>query len=91
MLQLMMDTILAGVKWQTRLVRLDDVVVFVGTLEEQLQRLTMALEAIREAGLSLNEEMCRSGHHEHKYLGQELNAAQVSPTQEKSAFRRNQQ
>lgn len=51
-----MDTVLAGLKWQTCLVYLDDVIVFASTFEEHLSRLEVALRAIKSSGPTLKSE-----------------------------------
>lgn len=51
-----MDTVLTGLKWQTCLVYLDDVVVFSETFEQHLHRLRIVLEAIQSADLTLKPE-----------------------------------
>lgn len=52
--QRVMDTVLAGLKWQTCLVYLDDVVTFACTFGEHLRRLRTELQALKNAGLTLN-------------------------------------
>lgn len=77
--QRVMDTVLAGLKWHTCLVYLDDVVVFARTFDEHLARLKSVLEAIRTSGLTLKPEKCRFAYEELKFLGHVVNAAGVLP------------
>lgn len=67
--QRVMDTVLAGLKWKTCLVYLDDVVIFSRTFEEHMIRLREVLEALKSAGLTLNPNKCRFGYDELKFLG----------------------
>lgn len=54
-----MDTVLAKLKWQARLVFLDDVAALSGAFQEQFQHLMTVLEAIRKTALSLKTKKCR--------------------------------
>lgn len=83
--QRMMDTVLTGLKWQTCLVYLDDVVVFSETFEQHLQRLKKVLEAVQSASLSLKPEKCHFGFTELKFLGHVVSADGVRPDPEKTA------
>lgn len=74
-----MDTILAGLKWQTCLVYLSDVVVFSGSFQEHLRRFATVLKDIRKAGLLLNAENCRFGCQELKFLGYVVSTALLRP------------
>ncbi len=80
-----MDTVLAGLKWQTCLVYLDDVVVFARTFEDHIERLKQVLEAIRTVGLTLKPQKCRFGYEELKFLGHVVNCDGVRPDPEKTA------
>lgn len=83
--QRVMDTVLAGLKWQMCLVYLDDVVVFAPTFEEHLQRLEAVLQAIKSSGLTLKSEKCRFAYEELKFLGHVVNSEGVLPDPEKTA------
>lgn len=82
--QRMMDTVLAGLKWQTCLVYLDDVVVFSRTFAEHLSRLRRVLEAIRTAQLTIKPEKCHLGFQELKFLGHVVSCRGVRPDPEKT-------
>lgn len=82
--QRMMDTVLSGLKWQSCLVYLDDIVVFSDTFEQHLQRLQAVLDAIRAAGLSLKPEKCHFGYDELKFLGHVVSYAGIRPDPDKT-------
>ena len=82
--QRVMDTVLSGLKWQSCLVYLDDVVVFSRDFDEHLRRLRAALQAIKTAGLSLKPTKCRFAYGELKFLGHVVNNKGVLPDPEKT-------
>lgn len=83
--QRVMDTVLAGLKWQTCLVYLDDVIVFAPSFEEHLSRLKVVLGAIKASGLTLKPEKCRFAYEQLKFLGHVVSSAGVLPDPEKTA------
>lgn len=83
--QRMMDSVLAGLKWQSCLVYLDDVVVFSTTFDQHLERLRLVLEAIRAADLTIKPEKCQFGFDELRFLGHVISAEGVRPDPEKTA------
>ncbi|XP_075739305.1 uncharacterized protein LOC142784700 isoform X1 [Rhipicephalus microplus] len=82
--QRMMDTVIAGLKWQSCLVYLDDVVIFFESFEEHLKRLRKVLEAIRTAELTLKPQKCHFGYEELKFLGHVISADRVRPDSDKT-------
>eukprot|EP00171_Calliarthron_tuberculosum_P022608 IDg22608t1 len=64
-----LDIILAGYKWQTCLVYLDDIIVFSKNGEEHLKHLADVLDALHQAGVSLNLRKCSFFTDKIKYLG----------------------
>lgn len=68
-LQRLMDSVLAGLKWQSCLVYLDDIVVFSSSFDEHLAHLRQVLLRISEAGLSIKLAKCRFASTEIDYLG----------------------
>ena len=56
--QRMMDVLLSGLKWNTCLVYLDDIVVFSKTFSEHLSRLDEVLARIQRANLKLKISKC---------------------------------
>lgn len=77
------NTVLSGLKWQSCLVYLDDVVVFSSTFEQHMQRLRAVLDAIRTAGLTIKPEKCHFGFRELRFLGHIVSAEGVRPDPEK--------
>ena len=67
--QRMMDTVLAGLKWQCCLVYLDDVVVFSRTFDTHLRDLQLVFDRLHEAGLKLKPSKCFFCCTELLYLG----------------------
>lgn len=78
-----MDTVLSGLKWQTCLVYLDDVIVFSSTFAEHLKRLSCVLRAVRAAGLTLKAEKCHFGYQELRFLGHVVSHAGIKPDPDK--------
>ena len=81
--QRMMDTVLSGLKWQSCLVYLDDVVVFSSTFEQHVHRLRTVLDAIRAAALTIKPEKCHFGFRELRFLGHIVSAEGVRPDPDK--------
>lgn len=74
-----MDRVLAGLKWGTCLLYLDDILVMAPTYEELLNRLRKVFERLREANLTLNPSKCTFGFREARVLGHIVSADGVSP------------
>lgn len=83
--QRVMDTVLAGLKWQTCLVYLDDVVVFSSNFDEHLRRLEAVLRVIKASGLTLKPEKCRFAYEELLFLGHVISKSGVLPDPQKTA------
>uniref|UniRef100_A0A6G5AA37 RNA-directed DNA polymerase n=1 Tax=Rhipicephalus microplus TaxID=6941 RepID=A0A6G5AA37_RHIMP len=83
--QRMMDTVLAGLRWQSCLVYLDDVVVFSATFDKHLERLRTVLQAIRSANLTIKPEKCHFCFEELRFLGHVISSDGVRPDPEKTA------
>lgn len=77
--QRMMDTVLSGLKWQSCLVYLDDVVVFSATFEQHMERLRAVLTAIKSADLTIKPQKCHFGFRELLFLGHVISAEGVRP------------
>ena len=67
--QRMMDVVLAGLKWNTCLVYLDDIVVFAPTVSQHLERLETVLQRIDKTGLKLKLSKCSFLEQSLKVLG----------------------
>jgi len=65
----LMEIVLEGLQWKTALVYLDDVLVFGGTFEEELERLEEVLRRLRKANLKLSPKKCTFFQHEVPFLG----------------------
>ena len=57
-LQRLMDLVLRGLKWETLLIYLDDILVFGRTPEEHLDRLAQVFQRLADAGLKLKPDKC---------------------------------
>ncbi|KAI9555973.1 pol polyprotein [Daphnia sinensis] len=77
--QRMMDILLAGLKWNTCLVYLDDIVIFSQTVPENLSRLETILLRFRKAGLKLKLSKCSFLATHLKVLGYIVSGAGLSP------------
>jgi len=67
-----LDIILSGVKWQSCLVNLDDVIVYSKTEEEHIGHVDHVLRLLREAGVTLRLSKCRFFRKTVEYLGHEI-------------------
>ena len=81
--QRMMDIVLAGLKWDTCLVYLDDVVIFARSFKEHLEKLDLVLSAIHGAGLRLKVNKCHFGMTTLKVLGHVVDKDGVYPDPDK--------
>jgi hypothetical protein len=78
-----MDTVLAGLKYNTCLVYLDDILVFSKTIDEHIKKLDMVFERLSQADLRISVEKSRFGLSEIVYLGYVISAQGQSPDPEK--------
>lgn len=84
-----MDMILAGVKWQTCLIYLDDVIVFSKTAEQHLDHLAEVLDLLAAAGVTLKATKCHFFQKEVEYLGHVVTPGRVAVnTKNTDALRR---
>ncbi|KAI9557135.1 integrase core domain protein [Daphnia sinensis] len=81
--QRMMDLVLAGLRWTSCLVYLDDVIVYANNIEQHLERLRMVLAALQKANLKIKTSKCIYGETELVALGHLIGA---NLTREKSVF-----
>ena len=65
----LMERILEGLHWKTALIYIDDVLVFGGTFEEELERLREVLRRLRAANLKLSPKKCLLFQSEVPFLG----------------------
>eukprot|EP00112_Aurelia_sp_Birch-Aquarium-sp1_P008584 Seg1949.8 transcript_id=Seg1949.8/GoldUCD/mRNA.D3Y31 product="Retrovirus-related Pol polyprotein from transposon 17.6" protein_id=Seg1949.8/GoldUCD/D3Y31 len=64
-----MEIMLAGLNWESCLVYLDDIIIFLRTFEEHLSRLESVLSRLRTGGLKLKVRKCTFCAPQVKYLG----------------------
>ena len=65
----LMERVLAGLRWETLLVYLDDVIVFGSSIQESVERLEAVLIRLRMAGLKLKPSKCNLFQKRVCYLG----------------------
>ena len=76
--QRLMENCFGDMNMQSRLIYLDDIIVFSRTFEEHVQRLSMVFERLIEAGLKLSPEKCKLFQHKIKYLGHIVSAEGIA-------------
>ncbi|KZS10738.1 Uncharacterized protein APZ42_024709 [Daphnia magna] len=81
--QRMMHVVLAGLKWNSCLVYLDDIVVFAPTVSQHLERLESVLQRIERVGLKLKLSKCSFLEQSLKVLGFIVMRKGISPDSEK--------
>jgi hypothetical protein len=75
----MMDVMLAGLKWNTCLVYLDDIVIFSDSISQHLQRLEVILQRLAQANLKLKLNKCSFAATQLKILGYIVSGNGLSP------------
>ena len=80
--QRIMDAILQGLKWESCLVYLDDIIIFSPTFEQHLKHLEAVFQRLTDAGLTINPSKCQFCVPEVKYLGHLVSAAGVRTSPE---------
>ena len=81
--QRLMDAVLAGMRWQTCLVYLDDIIVFAPDFDTHIQRLDQVFERLSANNLSLKPGKCELFRKEVAYLGHVVNEQGVKPQEDK--------
>ena len=76
--QRLMDLVLAGAKWSTCLVYLDDIVTIGKTFHQHLTNVRDVLDKLRQAGLRLKPGKCTFFQEEVTYLGHIVSARGVA-------------
>lgn len=84
-----MDQVLAGLKWGSCLVYLDDVLVMAPEYDVMLARMRKVLERLRAASMTLNPSKCSFGYSEVKILGHTVDSQGISPNPDKVRAVRN--
>ncbi|KFD60577.1 LOW QUALITY PROTEIN: hypothetical protein M514_27243 [Trichuris suis] len=77
--QRLMERVLAGLKWSTCLVYLDDIIVFSLTAEEHIEHLAQVLSRLQEAGFKVNSRKCKLFSKEVCYLGHIVSEKGIEP------------
>lgn len=77
--QRFMDIVLAGIKWKTLLVYLDDIIVFSKNFDDHLTDLKELFNRLREHNIRLKASKCHLCKHEISYLGHVVNADGIHP------------
>jgi len=76
-LQRALEIILSGIRWQTCLVYLDDVIVFSRTVDAHIQHLREVLLLLEKAGVSREPSKCHLFQQEVEYLGHVVRPGQL--------------
>ena len=74
-----MDSILAGLHWETCLFYLDNIIVFAAMWEEHLDRLCQVFERLRHPKLKLGANKCTFAAREVSYLGHQVTEEGLLP------------
>ena len=77
--QRFMDAVLAGLKWNTLLVYIDDIVVFFPSFEQHLDDLRQVFDRLRAAVLKLNPKKCHLFQSELACLGHVVSGDGIKP------------
>ena len=77
--QRLMDKVLSGLKWKECLCYMDDVLIFGRDFEEHQYRLDRVLDAIGNAGLTLNVKKCVFAAHRIAHLGHLIDKDGILP------------
>lgn len=81
--QRLMDVVLAGLLWKNCLVYVDDIIVFGRTFDEHLENLSLVLDALRAANITLKASKCKLLCEEIQFLGHVVSATGVATDPEK--------
>ena len=82
-MQRALDLLLAGIRWESCLVYLDDIITFGPTFKIFLDNLRKVLDLLREADLKLKPNKCFFGFDTVKYLGHQISPDGVGPDPDK--------
>ena len=77
-----LDMVLSGVRWQTCLIYLDDVIVFSRTEGEHLVQVDQVLTLLRKAGVTLKLSKCKFFQNKVDYLGHIILPGKLAIAQE---------
>ena len=77
--QRVMDQLLAGLKWNSVLVYLDDIVVLSRNFDEQVERLEVVLSRLQEANMTLKPTKCAFAYQKVHLLGHIISKEGIQP------------
>ncbi|CAF1425819.1 unnamed protein product [Adineta ricciae] len=77
--QRLMDIVLAGLKWKSCLVYIDDVIIYSSNFNQHINDLTEVFDALRNANLTLKASKCHFCRNEIKYLGHIITKQGIKP------------
>ena len=77
--QRLMNTVMAGLTWNSCLVYIDDVIIFGRTFDEHLHRLDLVLTRIQDAHLTLNVPKCKFAMQRLEHLGHVISKDGIQP------------
>lgn len=77
--QRLMELILQDLNWQTRIIYLDDIVVFGSSFQEHLQRVEEVLHRIHDSGMKLKPEKCNLFQKKVTFLGHVVSSKGILP------------
>lgn len=83
--QRLMDTVLIGIKGESALVYLDDIIVYSSTLEQHVECLEQVLKRLDHANLYIQLPKCTFAVNEVEYLGHVVSGEGVKPDPKKIA------
>ena len=83
--QRLMDSVLAGLQWNTCLVYLDDIVILGNTFTNHLHSLQQVFERLRQANLKLQPAKCSLCHKEVTFLGHIVSPSGIATDPHKTA------
>ena len=78
-----MERVLRGLTYETCLIYLDDVIVFLRTFHEHLERLEHVFQRFREANIKLKPSKCHFGCEKVTFLGHVVSAEGTQPDPQK--------
>ena len=85
----LMESVLAGLHWETLLIYLDDVIVYASSIETMTSRLRTVFQRFREAHLKLKPSKCALYRNKVKYLGHVVSDTGIHTDPEKADAIRN--
>ena len=81
--QRFMDATLAGLKWKSLLVYMDDIIIFSTTFDEHVKDLDEVFTRLDNANITLNINKCEFFKEKIHYLGHVVSVEGIQPSQEK--------